>query len=62
MSKDQEERVSLLINWAAKIGFVILCFLASTFFIEMRNDIRQLSMDISSIKERLSRIEGSLDK
>lgn len=60
MSKAQEERISLIINWGAKLGFVALCFLSGVFFSEMRSDIRQLGADISTIKERLAKIEGSL--
>lgn len=62
MSKAQEERISLIMNWGAKIAFMALCFLSGMFFTEMRNDIRQLNIDVSSIKERIARIEGSLTK
>lgn len=62
MSKDQEERLTLIINWAVKIIVGIASFLLVAFFMEIKNDVRQMNEDISSIKERLARIEGSLTK
>lgn len=62
MSKAQEERVTLFINWGAKIVLMVACFLMSTIFIEIRNDIRQLNTDVSAIKERIAKIEGMINK
>lgn len=62
MSKAQEERISLFINWGVKIIVSIASFLLVLVFVEMRNDIRQSSSDISSIKERIAKIEGMINK
>ena len=62
MSKEQEEHVSLIINWSVKIIVGIASFLLVMFFLEIKNDIKQLSSDMNLIKERMARIEGTLNK
>lgn len=62
MSKAEEEKISLILGWSWKIMICVLSFVLSFIFVEMRNDTRQLTSDVSSIKERIAKIEGMMNR
>lgn len=57
MSIQQKEALKFIMDWAAKIVFGIIAYLAVTSFQEMKTDIKQVSTDVQGIRERLIRIE-----
>lgn len=62
MSQDTRENLKQLTNTLFKIGLGVATYIMVTIFSDMRDNMRQLSTDVSTVKERISRIEGRLEK
>lgn len=62
MSIEQKRTLLDGLQWVIKTLLVILAWFAVTTFMQIRDDIHQLSNDIGSIKERLIRVETKLEQ
>lgn len=62
MSQEQIKLADKLISWVLK---GVLMFLGSVFLFmwtEMKDDVKTIKADVTNVRERVSRIEGKLDK
>jgi hypothetical protein len=62
MSIEQKRTIIDGLQWAIKVLLVVLAWFATTTFMQIRDDIHQLSNDVTSIKERLIRVETKLEQ
>lgn len=58
MSQTQKETLEFLSKSFLRIAVGVCSFLITLLFIEMRSDIKVSGNDITTIKERLARIEA----
>jgi hypothetical protein len=62
MSLDVQRQISTIINWGLKISFGVMAFLLMSLFNDIHDSQQKMADDIMSIKERLSHIEGQMEK
>ena len=62
MSQDTRENLKQLTNTLFKIGLGVAAYVMVTIFTDMRDSMKQLTNDVSNVKERISRMEGRLEK
>jgi hypothetical protein len=61
MSNEQRILVQKVVEVGFKSVLLVLGFLATYTFTQIRDDIHQLSSDVTSIKERLIRVETKIE-
>lgn len=61
MNQEQRNEIMKAIEHLFKILLLVLAWFAVQTFMQIRDDIHQLSADVTSIKERLIRVETKLE-
>ena len=57
MSQATRESINSIMTWVLKGTLIVTCSICGHVFLEIKDDVKQLTHDVSVMKERIMRVE-----